>query len=807
MSRTLTRPPQAGPPEPPGDRRRLRVQRPPGGRPAPNGSTTLLAAEVALLLVTVAAIVGMHRLFRDGSYRPALLGQAVVAHTVVALLRRARVSPPLAAVATLAAAFLAVAWGHYLDTTTAFLPSGATLGAMGDDLSSAWALFQDVQAPAPVSTGFLVASGAAVWLMVLVADWAAFRAAATFEALLPSATLFLFAAALGAPGGRVAGATLYAAAAMLFVLVRRTLDQETTAAWAANHRSRGRWSLLGTGLVLVGVAVGAGAIAGPKLPGADAEAVIAWRDIGDGSDPRVVVSPMVDIQSRMLEQPEVELFRVRSPEPAYWRLTSLDSFDGSIWKSSYGTSDADGELGRAVEPDVAFREVVQTYDISALAQVWLPAAYEPMAIDAGDGDVDWDERSSTLIVDKQESSSDGLRYAVTSDIPDWSEDELRTAPDTVPGGIAERYLQLPRLDPRVEQLARETTAGARTPFDKAMALQSYLKTFEYDLRVPAGHSRDALASFLFDTRRGYCEQFAGSFAAMARSIGLPSRVAVGFTQGIRSPDDPTLYQVRGEHAHAWVEVYLEGFGWVPFDPTPGRAPPGAQQWLGLTPQQDETGGDGQTAADAPRPTTTAPAPNADQPPGATGDTRPMPADGGAMGSAGDGGGDGSALGDAFVTLLTWVATALAAYLVLVPLALVAQGARRRRRAVTPAARVQLAWRDAVERADASGTPLPPSLTVGESAGRMRHDLAGATPAIDHLAGLVERTVYAEVAPSPDDAVSAVRARDEIVEAADRHLPARRRLLRHVDIRELWRRRSPAQRWRTAHPGAVASTGR
>jgi transglutaminase-like putative cysteine protease len=807
VSQTLTPPQQAEPPRgPSGARRRPRVRRPTGGRRASSRSATLFAAEVALTLVTAAAVVGMHRLFSDGSYRPALLAQAVLAHATVALLRRARVALPLAALATVAIAFLALTWGHYLDTTTLFLPTGETLGAMGDDLSSSWAQFQDVQAPAPVSAGFLLAAGAAVWLMVFVADWAAFRAAATFEALLPSATLFLFAAALGAPGGRVPGAALYAAAAMLFVLVRRTLEQESTAAWAATHRSRGRWSLLGTGLVLVGVAVAAGTLAGPQLPGADSDAVIAWRDIGDGAAPRIVVSPMVDIQSRMIDQPDVELFRVRSPEPAYWRLTSLDSFDGSIWKSSYGTSDADGELGQAVEPGVAIREVGQTFDISALAQVWLPAAYEPMAIDTGDGEVDWDERSSTLIVDKQESSSDGLRYEVTSDIPNWTDDDLRTAPATVPDGIAERYLQLPDLDPRVEQLALELTAGAQNPFDKAMALQSHLKAFEYDLRVPAGHSGDALATFLFDTQRGYCEQFAGSFAAMARSIGLPARVAVGFTQGIRTPDDPTLYQVRGEHAHAWVEVYLDGFGWVPFDPTPGRAPPRAQEWLGLTPQQDETGGDGQTATEAPQPTTTAPPAGSDQPAEAPGDTRPMLADDGALGPADDGGG-GSPLGEAFVTLVTWVALASAAYLVLVPLALLAQRTQRRRQATTPAAQVQLAWSDAVERADASGIPLPPSLTVGESAERMRHDLADATPAIDHLAGLVERTVYAEVAPSPDDAVSAVHARDEVVAAADRHLPARRRLLRHVDIRELWRRRSPAQRRRSARPGAVATMGR
>ena len=143
-----------------------------------------------------------------------------------------------------------------------------------------------------------MAAGAAVWVIAYLADWAAFRVAATFEALLPSATLFLFAAVLGAPGGRVPGAAAYAAAALGFVLVHRTRRQEEAATWAAAHRSRGRRSLLGTGAALGTAAVVAGAIAGPQLPGAGADPVLDWRDVGKDDPTRVVVSPLVDIQTR-----------------------------------------------------------------------------------------------------------------------------------------------------------------------------------------------------------------------------------------------------------------------------------------------------------------------------------------------------------------------------------------------------------------------------------------------------------------------------------------------------------------------------
>src|SRR5204862_5166960 len=117
---------------------------------------------------------------------------------------------------------------------------------------------------------------------------------------------------------------------------------------------------------------------------------------------------------------------------------------------------------------------------------------------------------------------------------------------------------------------------------RARALRDHLRAnYAYDLRVPPGHDVPALERFLFQTKRGYCEQFAGAFAAMARSVGLPSRVAVGFTPGdIQAANS---FRVRGKHAHAWPEVYLDGYGWVAFEPTPGRGMPGAEAYTGVTP--------------------------------------------------------------------------------------------------------------------------------------------------------------------------------------------------------------------------------
>jgi transglutaminase-like putative cysteine protease len=635
-----------------------------------------------------------------------------------------------------------------------------------------------------VENGFIVATGVAIWLLAYIADWAAFRAGAAFEALLPATTLFLFAAALGAPGDRVASAAVFAAAALVFVLLHRTVSQEESSTWAASHRAHGRWSLLGTGAALTGIAVTAGALAGPRLPGAEADPVLAWRDITDDEPTRVVVSPMVDLRTRIVEQPNVEVFTVRSPRPAYWRLTALDEFDGTIWRSSYGTDDADGELPAAVESGVDTEQVTQAVTILALNSVWLPAAYEPVALDPGDNPVGWDADSSTLIVDREVPTSDGFSYEVTSALPLWTDDELRSAPAEVPDEIADGYLGLPGdLSSDVLSLADDVTAEARakTQFDKALALQNFLLTFTYDQTVPAGHSSDALRAFLFDTQRGYCEQFAGSFAAMGRAVGLPTRVAVGFSWGIQDPNDQDLYRIRGIHAHAWPEVYFDGYGWVPFEPTPGRAPPRAGEWLGLEPRQESAEGAAATLPDGAR--------GADQSGdglGAGEALRPAEdrlAEFEAAQRGDDAGGDDEVVPGEIRNAALALAAGVAAYFVLVPLAVIALRLVRRR-ATTPADKVRLAWREANRRAADAGIELPASLTIAEAADRLAAALPRSGAAVHGAARTMEKVAYAELAPSDDEVTEAHHAWAVVNAEVTCREPRWHRILRYFDVRQL-----------------------
>jgi transglutaminase-like putative cysteine protease len=750
-----------------------------------------IATELALFGVTAAAIVGMHRLFEDGSFRGPLLLQAALAHVTMAVLRRLRVRLVLAAGCAFVAGAVGITWVQYFSTTWVLVPSPDTVSAIRLDMDNAWRTFQEVQAPAPVVPGFIVATSLAVWVIAFVADWGAFRTAVSFEALLPPATLFLFAAVLGAEGERPLAAALFVAASMLFLLLHRTWRQEDTATWAALHHQRGRRSLVVSGGALASVAVLAGTVVGPNLPGAENTALLPWRDLTDDEQPRVVVSPLVDIQSRLLQQPNVQVFTVETnetddPKGAYWRLTALDSFNGQIWKSSYQTDDVDGDLPVSNETTADTTVLTQTITVQALAQIWLPAAFEPTTLDAGDADVDYDQASATLIVDRESENSDGLQYTVTSRVPTWTKEQLRTASDEVPGDIADRYLELPDdFSDTIVAEAERITRNESGPYNKARALEDYLRTFEYTTEVQPGHSDSAIEDFLFTNQKGYCEQFAGSFAAMSRSIGIPSRVVVGFTKGNQDRYEPTLFQVNGEHAHAWVELWFDGFGWVTFDPTPGRAPPGADAWLEVPEQQDTTGGDGTTATTVPGST---PAPG-----GGQGPARPEgPVNGQGEISTGapeepEGSGGGNSRGiqpeDVYPVArgVGWMAVV---YVLAVPAAFVIRRQVRRRRARAPADRVNLAWAETNEKVQATGLNLSPSLTIAERAARMRTALPDVAGDIDIVATALERTAYSEVPPTPEEADEVQRASHAVAAAAAQRLSLVDRAKGLLDIRRL-----------------------
>ncbi|HEV2175919.1 MAG TPA: DUF3488 and transglutaminase-like domain-containing protein [Terriglobia bacterium] len=161
-----------------------------------------------------------------------------------------------------------------------------------------------------------------------------------------------------------------------------------------------------------------------------------------------------------------------------------------------------------------------------------------------------------------------LSYEVVSETALPSPAELRLAPAGYPAAISLTYLALPKLDPRIAALARQVTSSAVNNYDRAVAIESYLRAnFGYTLNPPSISPSDPIGSFLFKSKQGYCEYFAGAMAVMLRSLRIPARLVNGFQTGSYNPVGQD-FVVRALDAHSWVEAYFPGHGWVPFDPTP-----------------------------------------------------------------------------------------------------------------------------------------------------------------------------------------------------------------------------------------------
>jgi hypothetical protein len=162
-----------------------------------------------------------------------------------------------------------------------------------------------------------------------------------------------------------------------------------------------------------------------------------------------------------------------------------------------------------------------------------------------------------------------IRYAGFSLLPPMDAAKLRAASTEYSGDIASTYLQLPpALDSRIPELAKQITKNDRTPFDKSLAIESYLRNrFTYTLNLTGNAGDDPLAHFLFETRAGHCEYFASAMTIMVRTLGIPSREVNGFLPGEYN-DLGGDYIVRASDAHSWVEVYFPGMDWQTFDPTP-----------------------------------------------------------------------------------------------------------------------------------------------------------------------------------------------------------------------------------------------
>ena len=283
-------------------------------------------------------------------------------------------------------------------------------------------------------------------------------------------------------------------------------------------------------------------------------------------------------------------------ESLHWRGVALAYFDGRSWSNLYNQyilhRRGDGNfavptftqgvapdylaqnvsvaISRGEAPSIHYRVLMEPIgtNIFFLAP-WarsVGGAYRALAVDGGGAVYNLDGRRPVT------------RYEADSDVSGPQPSQLRAVGQNYPAQFARPYLQLPALDPRIPRLAAQIAGSAANNYDKAAALERYLRTrYGYTLQLPSAVEQDPLANFLFERKQGHCEYFAASMAVMLRTLGIPSRVVNGF-RSAEFNDVTGNYVVRAKDAHAWVEAYFPGYGWQTFDPTPVSAGGTPQGW-------------------------------------------------------------------------------------------------------------------------------------------------------------------------------------------------------------------------------------
>ena len=582
----------------------------------------LIAAEAGLLILALGVITSFNRVFTGWSWWSQLAIPVAGAWAITIAARRLRFGAVPSTVLQVVAAVLVLGWVFLADHLRLGVPMAGALSEAAYQVRASFSPFTQLVAPVPPSNGFLLVIAAGMWAMVVFADVASIRFRAPVQAVLPYLAAFLALGLLARDSGRATASIVVGLSLAVFAATQRALAASELR-WVDGRAAAGTRAVAATTLAVALVAVTGGALGGRLVPGGD-EPVLDLRGYARRDDRRTLVSPFVSIRSLLGERSDQIMFRVEAAEPSYWRLTALDRYDETqdIWVSRGNYRPVDGELDPALDPSVQTSTLVQRFRIDGLAAGWLPAAYAPAEI-SSDTEVRYDGDSASLLTNDRSTADDPLEYDLRSELPDFA-GAFEEIDPVAPEGLDPELSRQIELSPEVSESLGAAFRNARDvesididdPVQQLLVLQDWFREeFSYDETVDFSEADDPLTEFI-ETRRGFCQQFSSAFALIARSLGLPSRVAVGFTPGDTESgeDGDTEYVVRGRHAHAWPEVHLSGAGWVPFEPTPQRGDPQGENHTGAEPEQAPPPVEPATsttvhAADDPAATSSVPAPS------------------------------------------------------------------------------------------------------------------------------------------------------------------------------------------------------
>jgi transglutaminase-like putative cysteine protease len=524
--------------------------------------------------------------------------------------------------------------------------------------------------------------------------------------------------------------------------------------------------VLGTSARRLGVLTVGAAIVVPLLLPSLPNGLIGPAGSGDGTGTGgsgrggTSVDPILTLRQNLTARSAAPVLTYTTDQanPPLLRLVTDDRFDGETWRSSDGRSSTQLSIDNLQLPDPPGLSSIVTatshqmrVKVGTLSQGYLPVPYPARQVEVSGT---WVYAPDTLDILSRGRSTKGLSYTVTYLDVQPTAAQLQQA-GSPSADLVDRYTQVPNVvAPDVAVLARQLTKSAPTEYDKAVALQQYFRAdggFVYDTSVDTSRDTDAVSTFLA-SKHGYCVQFASAMAVMARTLGIPARLGVGFLPGTKQANG--RQGVSLNDAHAWPELYFEGAGWVRFEPTPavrtGPAPGYSTPNVSVLPTSTSS----VTGTAAPTSSGAKPKPDVQQGP-----------------VFGNGSSNPTGLSRFRLPVKVWVLIGLVgAGLLATPLAAVVNRWRRRRGARDADARTEAAWAELLERVDDLGIVLPEGATPRQIQVELvaRASLAPEPAmALGRLVGAIERVRYAPPsgrepvdldAPEPgDDVAQVVRA--------------------------------------------------
>ncbi|MGR0158434.1 transglutaminase family protein [Paenarthrobacter nitroguajacolicus] len=597
----------------------------------------------AVAVAVLGSALSLNGVLRGWAWFMPLITTVVVVALTLATLRALRAQPLIATLASFAslAAVLSFIFCRQ-ESLAGFIPTAGTFTAVGRHIKRAAETVVSESAPVAPNAGIVFVMCACLGLLVILID------ALAVPLSMPAASGIGLLAVMVVPATikpQSVGMAGFIGAAVGYLLILGCSHWFAPDARLQSGSGRGAGQLRRS-LVTGGLALALTMTVPLAIPGFETGTFPQGSRLSPWGTSNGL-NPMITL-GNSLRSPTGSgriTYATSGSAPLYLRSVTIDHFDGETWapddRAAERREGADRiETGYAVQGEVV--NAVTSVNAGLFTSPYLPAPFAPASVNGLNGRWTWDP--ATLSIMSTETSTRAQRYVVFSAAPKITAQSLSQA-NATPQGISEDFLRIPgNLPDIVRQTAETVTASAGSNYGKALAIQKYLRSgeFTYSLQAPVqngydGNGLSVLADFLA-VKSGYCVHFSSAMAVMARAEGIPSRIAVGYAPGRLTGESVALvgqgsfaeYEVDARDAHAWPELYFEGLGWVPFEPTPSRGVVPEYATESSVPSNLSSNADEKDVPTTPAPAAPpVPVPGVETPAGSPATANPLPAIGAA----------------------------------------------------------------------------------------------------------------------------------------------------------------------------------